>query len=91
LLLDGGDANVLELCGCTGLARDGGGRGMMSSRLCWNAGLENLHFGLSPMCENMLTGRDQNGKNDLADMVNWALISNLEFSFAVHELRINET
>lgn len=48
---------------------------MMSSRLGWNAGL-------SPLCENMLTGRDKNGKKDLADMVNWALISNLEFSFA---------
>jgi len=91
LLLDGGDANILELCGCTGLVRDGGGRRMMRLRLCWNAGLENLHFGLSPLCENMLTGRDKNGKKDLADMVNWALISNLEFSFAVHEMRINET
>ncbi len=48
LLLDGGDVHILDLCGCTGLARDGGGRRMMSSRLCWNAGLENLHFGLSP-------------------------------------------
>jgi len=37
---------------------------------------------LECMCENMLTGRDKNGKKDLADMVNWALISNLEFSFA---------
>lgn len=64
---------------------------MMSSRLCWNAGLENLHFGLSPLYENMLTGRDKDGKKDLANMLNWALISNLEFSFAVHNLRINET
>ncbi len=92
LLLDGGDVNILlELCGCTGLVRDGGGRRMTSSRLCWNAGLENLHFGLSPLCENMLAGRDQNGKKDLADMLNCGLISNLEFSFAVHKLRINET
>ncbi len=45
----------------------------------------------APLYENMLTGRDQNGKKDLADMVNWGLISNLEFSFAVHEMRINET
>jgi hypothetical protein len=37
LLLDGGDVHILELCGCTGLARDGGGRGMMRLRLGWNA------------------------------------------------------